>query len=347
MGQFAVAERVREIDVDPAGPMLDVVTAHDFTRPYVDRIVGEAAIVAAQLSTPEGNDELARTWPSGRLVSVFYERSTRTRGSTEAAAAALGMKVISFPDAMNEAKNEPLEDAAVMFGAQGNVVVVRHPRSDTAQVMTRALDTHLKGWMRPAFILGGAGEKDHPTQALVDAAAIQRDYGRQDDLHWVLYGGTNNRTARSFVQTRSLYHNNTFTFVTADGQPELDVPQDLRDEMDAAGTDYTITHDFHAALREADGVYACRIKNERRDGAPLPPPHTFGTEEAALLRPGAKLYHALPRDGEISHLVDTSDVAGYMDQAIGAVSVRVVLLRDAREAKLALHEQTQRVEVIA
>lgn len=346
MSHLAVAERVQEIDVDPADPMLDVVSARQFTRPYVDRIVGQSAVIAAQLRTPEGSDELAQAWPSGRLVSVFYERSTRTRGSTEAAAAALGMRVISFPDAMSEAKNEPLEDAAVMFGAQGHVVVVRHPRPDTAEVMTRAMDTHLKGWMRPAFILGGAGERDHPTQALVDAAAIQRDYGRQENIHWVLYGGTNNRTARSFVQTRSLYPGNTFTFVTAEGVPELDVPQDLRDEMDEAGTLYTVTHDFHDALRGADGVYACRIKNERRDGTPLPPPHVFGPEEAALLRPGAKLYHALPRDGEISHLVDTHDVAGYMDQAIGAVGVRAALLLDAKAAKLALYERTQPAGVI-
>lgn len=348
MGQLAVAERSLGLEVCPADPMLDVVSARDFTRPYVERIVTEAAMVEVQLGTPEGNDELAVTWPSGRLVSVFYEPSTRTRGSTEAAAAALGMKIISFPDAQREAKAERLQDAAVMFGAQGHVLVVRHPRADTARIMTHSLDEHLTGWRRPAFILAGAGEADHPTQALVDAAAIQRDFGRQDGIHWVMYGGTNNRTARSFVQTRLLFEDNTFTFVEAADQPELAVPADILGQLDDRGVDYHITRDFHGALEQADGVYACRIKNERRDGqAPLRPPHVFGLEEAALLRPGAKVYHALPRDGEIAPEVDTTDVAGYMQQAIGAVSVRVVLLCDAREAKLALYEQSRPADVMA
>lgn len=348
MGQLAVAEQVRGLDVSPSDPILDIVSARDFTRPYVERIVAEAAMVEVQLASPEGNDELATTWPSGRLVSVFYEPSTRTRGSTEAAAAVLGMKVISYPNAWQEAKSEPQHDAAVMFGAQGHVLVVRHPNANTAQVMTEALDEHLSGWRRPAFILAGAGEADHPTQALVDASAIQRDFGRQDGLHWVMYGGATNRTARSFVQTRLLFKDNTFTFVEAANQPELAVPSDILGQLDDHGVPYNITHDFHGALKKADGVYACRIKNERRDGQePLRPPHVFGLEEASLLRPGAKVYHALPRDGEIAPEVDATNAAGYMQQAIGAISVRVVILRDARDAKLALYQQSLPIGAIA
>src|SRR5581483_11468968 len=101
--------------------------------------------------------------------------------------------------------------------------------------------------------------------------------------------------------------------------------------LDEQGIPYNVTHDFHGALREADAVYAGRVKNERRAGQrPLPPPFVLG----------AKVYHALPRAGEIDPVVDGTPVAGYMQQAIGAVGVRVALLRDAKAAKQLFHERS-------
>lgn len=313
---------------------IDVLSAEDFTRGYVDEIVVDAAEIDAQLATPHGERELTAVWPTGRLVSVFYERSTRTRGSTEAAAHILGMNVISTPNAADDAKSESIEDAAIMHGAQGHVVVMRHPEEGAVARAANAIHAHFEGWRRPAVINAGSGERDHPTQALVDAKTIYTEFdGQQHDLHTVMFGGLNNRTVRSYIQMRRLYPGSSFTFVVPRDVPELGLPEDIAHDLHEHATPFEVTNDFHGALRAADIVYAGRVKNERRAGPPRRPPFVFGEVEAAILPARARILHALPRDGEIDPFIDHHEQAAYMRQAIGAPAVRAAVLRNILKSR--------------
>lgn len=315
--------------IEPSPHML---SAKEFTREGVDKIIETATRVDSQLDSPAGEAELKKTWPTGRLISVFYEPSTRTRGTSEAAANALGMHVISFPNAAVEAKSERLEDAAVMFGAQGHIVVMRHPENDAALRAARAIDENFTGWRHSAVVNAGSGERDHPTQALIDEYAIDREFdGQHHDLHTVMFGGFNNRTVRSYIQTRRLYPGSRFTFVVPKDMPELGLPEDIANNL---GPDDEVTHDFHGALRDADIGYAGRVKNERDPKAYLPPPFVFGLAEIAIVSSDFRLFHALPRDGEIDPAIDGHKQAAYKRQAKGALAVRAGIFDSIHAAKL-------------
>lgn len=319
--------------------MNHLLSAEQFTQEYIGEVVQQAAIIDAKLGHEAGERDLANTWPTGRLVSVFYEPSTRTRGSTEAAAKILGMGYISTPNAAQDCKSETIEDAAIMYGAQGHVVVIRHPEDDAVARAATAIDTYFKGYRHPTVINAGSGERDHPSQALVDAYAIHNEFsGQQTNLHTVLVGGLNNRTVRSYIQLRRLFEGNSFTLVAPLNKPELRPPDDILEYLQIHDMPFTIAHDLHEVLRDpsVNIVYAGRIKNERRDNEPLPPPFVIGEKEVELLRPDARVLHALPRAGEVDPFIDHLEQAAFMRQAIGAVAVRAAILLKILDKR---HEQ--------
>jgi aspartate carbamoyltransferase catalytic subunit len=297
----------------------------------LDRIVESAGEIDAQLNTTGGEVELAQTWPTGRLVAAFYEPSTRTRGSSEAGAKMLGMSVTSFPNAEAEAKSEPLEDAAVMLGAQGHILVMRHKENDAAERAAKAVDKYFSDWRKPVVVNAGSGERDHPTQALIDEYAIHNKFdGQHHDLHSVMIGGFDNRTVRSYIQTRRLYPGSRFTFVVSKDMPEgLHLPEDIAKNL---GPNDEVTDDFHGALRAANIVYTGRVKNEHNE-VYLAPPFVLGLAEIALMQTDARIFHALPRDGEIDPIIDDSEQAAYMQQAIGGPAVRAAVFADILQAK--------------
>ncbi len=260
----------------------------------------------------------------GRLLAtLFYEPSTRTRLSFEAAMLRLGGGVISTENARefsSAIKGETVEDTVRIVEGYADAIVLRHFEQGAAH--------------RAAAVAGvpvlnaGDGPSEHPTQALLDLYTIRHELGRIDELRVALVGDLRfGRTARSLARLVRLTRGTELVFVSP---PAVPMGDDVRAELGAAGVPYRDEPDLAAVLPHVDVVYQTRIQRER-----------FATEEEyrasrgvyvidraamARLNPNAVVLHPLPRVDEIAPEVDADPRAAYFRQAHNGVFVRMALL---------------------
>ena len=268
---------------------------------------------------PRGQDPLR----GHLLATIFYEPSTRTRLSFEAAMLRLGGQVLSTENARefsSAIKGESVEDTVRIVAGYADAIVLRHHEQGAA---------HRAAAVSPVPILNaGDGPGEHPTQALLDLYTIRHELGRIDGLRIALVGDLRfGRTARSLARLFTLTSATELLFVSP---PAVPMGADVRAELDTAGVRWREEADLAAVLPEVDVVYQTRIQKER---FATPDEYeaargVYVVDAAAMTRlhPGAVVLHPLPRVDEIAVEVDADPRAAYFRQARNGVFVRMALL---------------------
>jgi aspartate carbamoyltransferase catalytic subunit len=255
------------------------------------------------------------------MASCFFEPSTRTRLSFEAAMKRLGGEVIGFADSSSTAakKGESLYDSMKIIGLYSDVLVIRHPLEGSARQAAEAT-------AKPV-INAGDGANEHPTQTLLDLFTIQECQGKLDGLHIafvgdLLYGRTVHSLAYALKQFDARLY-----FVSP---PSLSMPDAVCDELKKAGVPFSFHSSIEEVVGKCDILYMTRVQKER-----FPNVEEYNRVKdryiltAAALenaKKGLKILHPLPRVNEIAPEVDDTGHAYYFPQAENGLYVRQALL---------------------
>ncbi len=258
------------------------------------------------------------------LASLFYEPSTRTRLSFEAAIMKLGWKVLGTENAKefsSAAKWETLEDSIRVIWGYVDAIVLRHDEKGAAERAARV--------SRIPIINAGDGAGQHPSQALLDLYTIQRELWRIDGLTiTMVWDLKNGRTVRSLCYLLGKYKDIKIAFIS----PEyLRMGDDIKEYLTRHGIYFEEKTNLNTQLPKTDIVYMTRTQKERMsaDDAGKPNMYSISPENLHLLQPHARLMHPLPHVDEISLPIDTEENdprVAYFRQAQNGLYVRMALL---------------------
>ena len=260
----------------------------------------------------------------GRLLAtIFYEPSTRTRFSFEAAMQRLGGQVLSAEDATeasSAAKGESLEDAIRVIAGYADGIVLRHREIGAADRAARVAPVPV--------ISAGDGAGHHPTQALLDLYTIKNELGRLDHLRVGLVGDLRNgRTVRSLALLLARFPANELLLISP---PGLRMREDVLGALNAAQQRVRETADLAGAIPTLDVLYQTRIQAERFESAEESEQYrgvyVVNVDVMRRLPERAIVMHPLPRVGEIDPLVDADPRAAYFRQARNGLWVRMAVL---------------------
>ena len=258
-----------------------------------------------------------------RLATLFYEPSTRTRLSFEAAMLNLGGQVLGFPDAgvSSASKGETVADTIRVISCVADIAAMRHPKEGAPLRASR--------YSRIPVINAGDGGHQHPTQTLTDLMTIRRRKGRLDDLTIGLCGDLKfGRTVHSLIKTMARCQNIRFVLISPE---ELRVPDYIiNDVLEANGIEYKETRSLEEVMPELDILYMTRVQKERffneEDYIRLKNSYVLTKEKMGLAKPDMAVLHPLPRVNEIALDVDDDPRAAYFEQVQNGVYVRMALI---------------------
>jgi aspartate carbamoyltransferase catalytic subunit len=310
-------------DTLTAPPARTQVPIRHLTGPHaLDRALIEQLL--ARAGAFEGATEIEAGRLSGRLLAtVFYEPSTRTRFSFEAAMHRLGGQVLSAENATrasSAAKGESLDDAIRVIGGYVDGIVLRHPDVGAAERAAAVATVPV--------INAGDGPGHHPTQALLDLFTIKKELGRLDHLRVGLAGDLRNgRTVRSLALLLSRFPANELVLISP---PALRMGEDVIGSLEQAQQGLRETEDLGGAMSDLDVLYQTRIQAERFASPEEYERHrgvyVVTPEVMRRLPEHAILMHPLPRLEEIDPLVDADPRAAYFRQARNGLWVRMAVL---------------------
>lgn len=301
---------------------MDVLSVDQFDTKQLEDIFSLASTIEKRLKDKKGTLELAQKHFGKQVCTLFYEPSTRTRLSFETAALKLGMGVVSTENAAgfsSAAKGETIEDTINVLNTYGlTAVVMRHTEKGAAAKAASV--------SKVPIVNAGDGTGEHPTQALLDAYTIQKQFGRLDNLRVVMGGDLKyGRTVRSLCQLLALYPGNHISFVSI---PELQMGDDIKDLLKKSGTTFGETENVADVFPDTDVVYWTRLQKERLEnpGSLGSGGFTLTKENVELLPKEAIILHPLPRVDEITIDVDSDPRAKYFEQAGNGLYIRMALL---------------------
>lgn len=300
-----------------------VLQSQQFELPLLKTLFGRADDFSVALESASERRGLANILTGRMLFTLFYEPSTRTRFSFEAAARHLGMGVVSTENARDfssAVKGETLEDTIrILNGYYPDVIILRHFEAGAAE---RAAAVS-----RVPIVNAGDGTGQHPTQALLDLYTILREKGRVENLTVVIGGDlAHGRTARSLAYLLGKFENVEIVFVAP---PELRIGEDIKDYLCRHGVRFQEEDALFPALGQADVVYWTRTQKERMAAetyAAIANRFTIGPAELGQMRKDATILHPLPRVNEIAPEVDSDPRAAYFRQAANGLPIRMALL---------------------
>ncbi len=252
------------------------------------------------------------------MATLFYEPSTRTRLSFEAAMQRLGGRVLSTENAgafSSEVEGERVEDSIRIIGSYCDVIVIRHPEDHGAR---RAAEVSPV----PVINAGDGNGGQHPTQALLDLYTIYRQRPL-DGLSVAIIGELDRgRTARSLAYLLAKFERVKMFFVSP---PQLQMKPDILDYLDEHGVRYELESDIDRVIGEVDVVYQTRIRPERVRDVNL---RSYAIDSTVLrrMKEDALILHPLPRTVELDKSVDADPRAMYFRQARNGLYVRMALL---------------------
>ena len=257
------------------------------------------------------------------MAALFYEPSTRTRLSFEAAMMRLGGQTMGTDNARefsSAAKGETLEDTIRIVSGYADVIVLRHYEEGAAKRAASISSVPV--------INAGDGPGQHPTQALLDLYTIRDELGRIDGLNIAMVGDlANGRTVRSLTYLLSKFRQIKIWFVAP---PQVAMRDDLKAHLDEHHIPWVENEDLDAVLPQVDVVYQTRIQKERfTDPAQyeaLKGIYRIDNDALGLMRKYAIVMHPLPRVDEIAPEVDTDPRAAYFRQARNGLHIRMALL---------------------
>ena len=270
----------------------------------------------------EFEENREQSFLSGKVVAcLFFEPSTRTRLSFEAAVNRLGARVIGFPDTRNtsQTKGETLEDTIRIVSNYVDMIVMRHPMAGAADIAASVASVPV--------INAGDGANQHPTQTLLDLYAIKKTQGRLEGLDIDMVGDLKyGRAVHSLVD--ALRHfSPRFTFTSPD---ELTMPRKYLEMLDSCGIPYRQVSRIEDGLNECDILYMTRVQQERfpdmEEYEKVKDVYRLTASMLGGVRPGMKIMHPLPRVGEIATDVDSTPYAYYFQEAGGGMYVRMAII---------------------
>lgn len=295
----------------------DLISANDLSiedlRHYLD-LAARAEALPRQ--------ELVRLLPGHVLAVMFFEPSTRTRLSFEAAMSRLGGSVIGFSDTTTTSvkKGESLLDTVRTLECYADILVIRHPREGVARLAGEAT--------RVPVLNAGDGTNQHPTQTLLDLYTIQKQLGRIDGLRVALAGDLKyGRTVHSLVRALRMFDGVEFVLASPES---LRLPGYLEYDERGREVHFEETGDLRDALSRCDVLYMTRIQRERfADPVDYERVKDAFRLDASMLEgaPGhLRVLHPLPRVNEIATDVDGTPHAGYFEQVRNGMIMREAIL---------------------
>lgn len=296
---------------------MDVVSIRDFSREQIEHV-----LKLAEKMVPIAKGEERSVLLEGHVLgSLFYEPSTRTRLSFDAAMTRLGGRVLGFdqPAGASVAKGETLADTIRMVDAYSDVIVLRHPQEGAARLAAH--------FSNKPVINAGDGAGQHPTQTMLDLFTIRKEKKKIEGNNVVIVGDLKyGRTVHSLSEALAMFGAD-LTFVAP---PSLQIPKEHLKQIESMGHKPKMATTLDEVVKDADVLYVTRIQKER-----FPDPAEYqkvaGTYriDANLLKDVKKdliIMHPLPRVGEISSDVDSTPHARYFEQAFNGVPVRMAIL---------------------
>jgi len=258
-----------------------------------------------------------------KLATLFFEPSTRTRLSFEAAMYELGGNVLGFSEAQSSssAKGESVSDTIKVVGSYADIIAMRHPKEGAALVGSMASSVPV--------INAGDGGHNHPTQTLTDLLTIHREKGKIDNLTIGLCGDLKfGRTVHSLINAMTRYENIKLILISPD---ELKIPDYVLDDVIKKNNiEYIETTSLDEYMGELDVLYMTRVQRERffneQDYIRLKDSYILTPEKLLNARSDLSILHPLPRVNEISKDVDNDSRACYFKQALNGKYIRMALI---------------------
>lgn len=297
--------------------MRHLLDTTDLSLDEIDDIISLATDI---ISNPK---KYAHVCDGKKLATLFFEPSTRTRLSFEAAMYELGGNVIGFSEASSTSasKGETVEDTVRIVSNYADIIAMRHPLEGAPRVaVTKTL---------VPIINAGDGGHAHPTQTLADLLTFFREKGRLDNLTIGLCGDLKfGRTVHSLIKAMCRYKNIKFVLIAPN---ELQVPDYIiKDVLEPSGTKYVQVESMDAVMPDLDVLYMTRIQRERFFSAE----EYLKYENAFILdldklqnaKSDLTIMHPLPRVNEIATSVDDDPRAKYFEQALNGKYVRMALI---------------------
>ena len=258
-----------------------------------------------------------------KLATLFFEPSTRTRLSFEAAMYELGGNVLGFSEAQSSsaAKGESVADTARTVGCYADIIAMRHPKEGAPYVASQHAGVPV--------INAGDGGHNHPTQTLADLLTIYREKGGFENLTVGLCGDLKfGRTVHSLINALARYNNVKFVLISPE---ELKVPSYVKkDVIQKNNLPYVQTTDLEAAIPELDILYMTRVQRERffneEDYLRLKDSYILDPKKLVNAKEDLCIMHPLPRVNEISVAIDKDPRACYFKQVLNGKYMRMALM---------------------
>lgn len=259
---------------------------------------------------------------AGKVIAcLFFEPSTRTRLSFEAAVNRLGARVIGFPDSRNTSvsKGETLEDTIKIVSNYVDMIVMRHPMEGAAEIAAKVSPVPV--------VNAGDGSNQHPTQTLLDMYSIMQTQGRLDGLTINMVGDLKyGRTVHSLSEAMSDF-SPKFVFTAPD---DLKMPSKYLKYLDSKHIPYEETSSLEEHLNDCDILYMTRVQQERfpskEDYDKVKDVYELHASMLSGVKPNMKILHPLPRITEIATDVDDTPYAYYFQQARNGMYVRMAVI---------------------
>ena len=297
--------------------MRHLMTPLDFSVEELDQLLDLGSDIE---KNPE---KYAHACAGKKLATLFYEPSTRTRLSFEAAMMNLGGNVLGFSSASSSsaAKGESVSDTIRMISCYADICAMRHPKEGAPMVASRVATIPV--------INAGDGGHQHPTQTLTDLLTIRSLKGRLDNLVIGLCGDLKfGRTVHSLIKALARYEGISFVLISPE---ELRIPGYIREDvLDAQGVPYREVEYIEDVMPELDILYMTRVQRERffneEDYLRLKDFYILDAKKMELAPEHMLVLHPLPRVNEIAVEVDDDPRAAYFKQAQYGVYVRMALI---------------------
>lgn len=296
----------------------------DFSLEETDNLLELAADIEKDRS------RYAHVCDGKKLATLFYEPSTRTRLSFEAAMLNLGGSVLGFAsaDSSSATKGESVSDTIRVISCYADICAMRHPKEGAAYVASTKSSIPV--------INAGDGGHQHPTQTLTDLYTIRSLKGRLSNMTVGLCGDLKfGRTVHSLINALSRYEGIRFVLISP---PELKVPDYIKESvLDAKNIEYRETTSLDDAIADLDILYMTRVQKERffneEDYIRMKDCYILDKEKMKLAKPDMYVLHPLPRVNEISVEVDDDPRAAYFKQVQNGVYVRMALIMTLLEVE--------------
>lgn len=297
--------------------MRSLIDILDFSTKELEQLIETANDI---IDNPKKYSEVCH---GKKLATLFFEPSTRTRLSFEAAMLELGGSVIGFSEASSSstAKGESVADTAKTISCYADIIAMRHPKEGAPFVAAQNATIPV--------INAGDGGHNHPTQTLADLLTIYREKGRLDNLTIGFCGDLKfGRTVHSLIAAMARYKNIKIVLISPE---ELKLPSYVKkDILKKNGIEYTQTTSLEEALPNLDILYMTRVQRERffneEDYIRLKDSYILDLKKMEFAREDLSVMHPLPRVNEISVAIDSDPRAAYFKQVLNGKYMRMALI---------------------